>query len=231
MELSFTQNGYFSLKNRQHLFLVVQNASRCFGTKGENHSKNSGGNQKMTPTPTRILQDPPWCSRKCIELAKITYFTAYRRTLNPVKRPNWPVFVSNLWIEVIITCDLQYFCSNIFIAEKFGERPLTVPCKLQDSQPNKGLFLMGEATFNVDAQNQKSWLRLPLVGYWTDGLAGCGELLSAVVVSGDGGLVAFDYKEAVFCDSSNVKIPLDVLYIAELFGWACALLEMCVSTA
>ena len=92
MELSFTQNGYFSLKNRQHLFLVVQNASRCFGTKGENHSKNSGGNQKMTPTPTRILQDPPWCSRKCIELARITYFTAYRRTLNPVKRPNLACF-------------------------------------------------------------------------------------------------------------------------------------------
>ena len=125
MELSFTQNGYFSLKNRQHLFLVVQNASRCFGTKGENHSKNSGGNQKMTPTPTLILQDPPWCSRKRIELVKTTYFTAYRRTLNLVKRSNWPVFVSNLWTEVIITCDLQYFCSNIFIAEKVGERPLS----------------------------------------------------------------------------------------------------------
>jgi len=83
-------------------------------------------------------------------------------------------------------------------------------------------------------------LRLPLVGYWTDGLAGCGELLATVVVpiednntftAGDWGLVAFDYKEAIFCDSSNVKIPLDVLYIAELFGWAWALLEMCVSSA
>ena len=57
---------------------------------------------------------------------------------------------------------------------------LTVPCKLRHSQPNKDLFLMGEVTFNVDAQ--KSWLRLPLVGYWTDGLAGCGELLATVVV-------------------------------------------------
>ena len=79
----------------------------------------------MTPTPTLILQDPPWCSRKRIELVKTTYFTAYRRTLNLVKRSNWPVFVSNLWTEVIITCDLQYFCSNIFIAEKVGERPLS----------------------------------------------------------------------------------------------------------
>ena len=113
MGLSFTQNGYFSLKNRQHLFLVVQNASRCIGSKGEDHSKNSGRNQKMTPTP----------SRKCIELAKTTSFAAYCRTLNPVKRSNWPVFVSNLWIEVIVTCKLQHFCSNIFIAENFGERP------------------------------------------------------------------------------------------------------------
>ena len=125
MRLSFIQNGYFSLKNRQHLFLVVQNASRCIGTKGEDHSKNSGRNQKMTSTPTRVLQDPPWCSRKCIELAKITSCAAYCRSLNPVKRSNWPVFVSNLWIEVIVTCNLQHFCSNIFIAEKFGERPLS----------------------------------------------------------------------------------------------------------
>ena len=121
MGLSFTQNGYFSLKNRQQLFLVVQNASRCIGTKGEDHSKNSGRNQKMTPTPTRMLQDPPWCGRKCIELAKTTSFAAYCRTLNPVKRSNWPVFVSN----IIVTCNLQHFCSNIFIAENFGEGPLT----------------------------------------------------------------------------------------------------------
>lgn len=79
----------------------------------------------MAPTSTRILQDPPWCSRKCIQLAKITYVTAYRRTLNLVKSSKRPVFVSNLWIEVILTCNLQYFCSNIFIAEKFGERPLS----------------------------------------------------------------------------------------------------------
>ena len=51
-------------------------------------------------------------------------FTAYRRpTLNPVKSSNWPIFVSNLWIEV--SCNLQNFCSNIFIAEKFGGRPLS----------------------------------------------------------------------------------------------------------
>ena len=60
MGLYFTQNGgYFSLKNRQHLLLVVQTASQCIGTKGENHSKNCGGNRKMTATPTRILQVPP----------------------------------------------------------------------------------------------------------------------------------------------------------------------------
>lgn len=79
----------------------------------------------MTPTLSRMLQDPPWCSRKCRELAKITSFAAYCRTLNPVKRSNWPVFVSNLWIGVIVTCNLQHFCSNIFIAENFGERPLS----------------------------------------------------------------------------------------------------------
>ena len=50
------------------------------------HSKNSGRNQKMTPTPTRMLQDPRWCSRKCIELAKTTSFAAYCRTLNPEKK-------------------------------------------------------------------------------------------------------------------------------------------------
>jgi len=166
MGLSFTQNGYFSLKNRQHLFLVVQNASRCISTKGEDHSKNSGRNQKMTPTPTRILQNPPWCSRKCIELAKTTFFAAYCHTLNLVKRSNWPVFVSNLWIEVIVTCNLQHFCSNIFIMQKslvnvlyhvMAKDPqaadlLTVPCKLQHSHPNKGLFIVGEVTFNVEAQ-------------------------------------------------------------------------------
>ena len=32
---------------------------------------------------------------------------------------------------------------------------LTVPCKLQHSHPNKGLFIVGEVTFNVEAQ--KSW--------------------------------------------------------------------------
>jgi len=119
----------------------------------------------MTPTPTRILQDPFWFSRKCTELAKITYFTAYYGTLNPVKRSNWPVFVSNLWIEVIITCDLQNFV-QIFLLQKslvnvlyhvMASDPqavdlLTVPCKLRHNQPNKGLFLMGEVTFNVDAQ-------------------------------------------------------------------------------
>ena len=115
MGLSFTQNGYFSLKNRQHLFLVVQNASRCIGTKGEDHNKNSGRNLKMTPTPTRMLQDPPWCSRKCIELAKTTSFAAYCRTLNPVKRSNWPVFVSNLWIEVTSTFLFKYFyCRKVW---------------------------------------------------------------------------------------------------------------------
>lgn len=115
MGLSFTQNGYFSLKNRQHLFLVVQNASRCIGTKGEDHSENSGRNQKMTPTPTRMLQDPPWCRRKCIELAKTTSFAAYCRTLNPVKRSNWPVFVSNLWIEVTSTFLFKYFyCRKVW---------------------------------------------------------------------------------------------------------------------
>ena len=115
MGLSFTQNGYFSLKNRQHLFLVVQNASRCIGTKGEDHSENSGRNQKMTPTPTRMLQDPPWCSRKCIELAKTTSFAAYCRTLNPLKRSNWPVFVSNLWIEVTSTFLFKYFyCRKVW---------------------------------------------------------------------------------------------------------------------
>ena len=71
-----------------------------------------------------------------------------------IKPVDWSHF--NIFVQIfLLQKSLVNVLYHVMARDPQAADLLTVPCKLQHSHPNKGLFIIGEVTFNVEAQ--KSW--------------------------------------------------------------------------